>query len=393
MVTRARHPMQEVLGRALVELVRRPAARLGDPGPLDDDLFLHQLVQLATFHRLPGVVYRSLLDVGVEEDRLFGLRRACQMATVSHSRCLAELDRLADALDEAVPAWLVLKGPVLVELGYRDPGARLYEDLDLLVQPTDLAAALRAVERLGGRTTDLNWPRVTALQRAEIPMVLAAGMLADVHWHVLVTPNVRSRFSFPVDELFERRRRVVVGGSPVATLDGVDGLLYLCLHGSLSGGHQLVWLKDLDQMLVADPPDWDELVTRARRRQLGLVAAMQLDRARSVLGLPVPVDVIDELAGGALWWRLWRRRQQHVGLVRWGGSVGTGRMVTAATSRGTASSVAQLGRAVVDEVVRPRLATHRSRAGADAVPDLYRQVGGDAERDAYLSGVAGGRWR
>ena len=186
---------------------------------------------------------------------------------------------------------------------------------------------------------------------------------------------------------------MAVGGTTVATLDVVDGLLYLCLHGSLSGGHQLVWLKDLDQMLSAEPPDWDELVNRARHRQLGLVAAMQLDRARSVLGTPVPRSVIDALAGGDLWWRIWRRRERHVGLARWGGSVGTGRMMTAATSRGTVSSAAQLGRAVVDEVIRPRLGSLRSTPGADTVPDLYRQVGGDAERDGYVSGVAGGRWR
>jgi hypothetical protein len=68
-----------------------------------------------------------------------------------------------------------------------------------------------------------------------------------------------------MDELFERRRTVRVGGIDVATLDAVDGLLDRCLHGSLSCGDQLVSLKDLDQMVESEPTDWDELIRRARR--------------------------------------------------------------------------------------------------------------------------------
>ena len=51
------------------------------------------------------------------------------------------------------------------------------------------------------------------LQRAEIPMILAGGMLGDLHWHLLVTPNVRSRFDLSMDELVERRRPVRSGGT------------------------------------------------------------------------------------------------------------------------------------------------------------------------------------
>ena len=32
-----------------------------------------------------------------------------------------------------------MKGPVLAEFGYGDPGARLYEDLDLVVPASDLS--------------------------------------------------------------------------------------------------------------------------------------------------------------------------------------------------------------------------------------------------------------
>ncbi len=380
------------LGASLVELVRRPAVRCGDAIPVDDDPFVDELVGLACHHRLPGVVYRSLVELGVDDARINPLRHAYQMAALSHRRCLIELERLSGPLDDAAGTWLVLKGPVVAELGYGDEGARLYHDLDLLFRAGDLARAMAIVEAAGGHTADLNWLLVATLRRAEVPMILPNGMLADLHCHVLITPNARARFTVSVDELFERRRDVHVGTTTVSTLDPVDGLLYLCLHGSLSGGHQLVWLKDLDEMMAAEAIDWDELVRRARRWEMGLVAAMQLERARAVLGAPVPSDVVDALAGGA-WWHAWRIRDRSVGLARWGAAVGTGRMVTAATSRDTGASLRQLGRAVIDEVVRPRLAARRPAADSDRAPELYRPVGGEDGRAAYLSEATAGGWR
>ena len=69
---------------------------------------------------------------------------------------------------------------------------------------------------------------------------------------------------------------------------------------------------------MSEPTDWDELVRRARRFRVGLVAAMQLERARMVLGAAVPESVPAALAGNAAWWRWWRAREARVGMARWG---------------------------------------------------------------------------
>ena len=198
-----------------------------------------------------------------------------------------------------------------------------------------------------------------------------------------------------MDELMERRRVVRLGGTDVATLDVIDGLMYLCLHGSLSGGHQLVWLKDLDQMVAGEPTDWDELVRRARLSGTELVVGMQLERARSVLGAPVPPEVVETLAGAEPWWKWWQRRERQVGPARWGGYAGTGRTYVAATSGGSLSSAGQLLRSMGADVVRPTLA-HRLRLnGADPLdesPRLYQPLGGAADRADYLQLVAAGHW-
>ncbi len=350
---------------------------------------------------MPGVVHRSLSELGVSDPRFVGLRTAYQMATLSHGRCMVDLQTMVGVLAELPHPWLVVKGPVLVEVGYGDPGARLYEDLDLVVTPTDLPAALTAIEGAGGRVTDLNWPMVAKLRRAEIPMLLPDGMLADLHWHLLVTPAIRSRFAVPMDELVERRRTVRLGGLDVATLDPVDGLLYLCLHGSLSGGNQLVWLKDLDQMMDGEVIDWDELVRRAVRYRAGLVAAMQLERARVVLGAPVPESVPAALAGDQVWWRWWRSRERSVGMARWGGEDDDDSRFVSATSDGSVASALQLARTVAADTAIHYFGRHRPAAAGngspgegaeEAVPELYRPVGSTGARAEYVRLVSTGRW-
>jgi Uncharacterised nucleotidyltransferase len=390
----------ERLGRVLVELIRRPAARTADPLVLLDRVPSDRLVDRACDHRVPGVVHRSLSELGVSDARFVGLRTAYQMATLSHRRCMVDLQTMAGVLAELPHPWLVVKGPVLVEVGYGDPGARLYEDLDLVVAPTDLPAALTAIEGAGGRVTDLNWPMVTKLRRAEIPMLLPDGMLADLHWHLLVTPAIRSRFAVPMDELVERRRTVRLGGLDVATLDPVDGLLYLCLHGSLSGGNQLVWLKDLDQMMDGEVIDWDELVRRAVRYRAGLVVAMQLERTRVVFGAPVPESVPATLAGDQVWWRWWRSRERSVGMARWGGEDDDDSRFVSATSDGSVASALQLARTVAADTAihyfrRRRAAGPNGSPGEgaeEAVPELYRAVGSTGARAEYVQLVSTGRW-
>ncbi len=396
MSDRAQRTEAERVGHALVQLTRRAEVRDGDPGALLEQVPVERLVELAGYHRVPGVVYRSLDGSGVDPEALARLRAAYQMAALAHRRCLVELEGVAPALAGLDGPWMVVKGPVLVTLGYGDTGARLYEDLDLVLGASELARGLSRMEADGGVVSALNWPLMARLRRAEIPMVLPAGMLGDIHWHLLVTPNVRRRFAVSMGELFERRRSVAVGTCEVPTLDPVDGIIYLCLHGSLSGGHQLVWLKDLDAMVQGEPPDWDELVGRARRQGLDLVAAMQLERARAVLAAPVPAEVPEALAAARPWFRWWQRQEARVGTARWGGYDRTGRTFTSATSGSTMSGLAQLARSLVLDVARPavlgRLPGRGAAANGGDTPSLYRPIGGPDARARYLDLVASGTW-
>ena len=149
----------ERLGRALVELTRRPEARVEDPVVLLEQVPPADLVDLACHHRVPGVVHRSLAALGIEDPALDGLRAAYQMAALAHGRCLVDLAAMADTLAELAQPWLVVKGPG----AGRD---RLRRSRGPPVRGPRPGGGARPTCRprwpcsrtAGGHVTDLNWP-------------------------------------------------------------------------------------------------------------------------------------------------------------------------------------------------------------------------------------------
>ena len=61
------------IGRALVQLTRRPDARTEDPVTLLDGVPSDRFVAMAAYHRVPGVVYRSLVGLGRDDEVTAGL--------------------------------------------------------------------------------------------------------------------------------------------------------------------------------------------------------------------------------------------------------------------------------------------------------------------------------
>ncbi len=316
------------------------------------------------------------------------LQTAYLVAAVSHQQCLAQLGELSELLSELDEPWVVVKGPVLTERSYGDPGLRYYGDVDVVVSPSGYAGALALMEAAGGHIPDLNWPLITKQGKAELPISFPLGVEVDLHWQLLVSRRARTRFRFPIHEVLDRRRSLNVGGTVVDALDPVDEVLHLSVHGSLSGGHYLLWLKDIERTVTREHPDWDVLVDRARRWHLDLVSALQLERARSLLGAPVPASVVQDLARDRMWFRWWCRGEEREGNARWGRMTDTGRTIVRATSGDTRTSALQLGIDACSEIALPACRRQLPRWQRHHLAKRYQPVGSEVDRQRYLDLVA-----
>lgn len=381
-----------VTGRLLVRCVTEHDWSVPLPAAvqLAEHVDLEAVACASRFHGVTGCVYRSLLpaDATPGAGTLAGHYR---QAVDRHVRALGDLARLSAALDGHGVPWLVLKGPVLSEAIYPRSDLRSYNDLDVLVAGRDLGAALAAAELAGGRVVYRNWPLLRELRVGEILLRLHHGTLLDLHWHLLNTADSRRTFDVPMAEIMERARPVPLGSVDAATLDPTDTLLHLGLHGSLSGGNRLVWLKDVERAIAVEPPSWDEVVTRARSWGIGPAVALAVGRSRTVLGAAVPAGVPEALAQGRAWLALAGVADRLSPPAQATGNRSPARVVSRSSRRDTASSVAELARRLLAALTGPGRFS-RAPAEPDVDPDNPRSAhhvrGTPSDRQAFLDAVA-----
>lgn len=343
----------------------------------------------ARFHGVTGCVYRSLAPV-MEPASLTGLAEDRRRSVDRHVRALGDLAAVAPALDRLGVAWVVIKGPVLAEGYYQHPDLRSYKDLDVAVPGPALAAVLGVVEDHGATLLDRNWALLSEIGASELLLRLRHGTLLDLHWHLFNHPAVRQVAKVSPSDLSERARAVPVGSLQVRTLDPVDTLVHVSAHGTLSGGHRLLWLKDVERVVATDRPDWDEALARARAWGVGPAVGLALARARSVLGAAVPAGVPEAMAGGRSYLAAGVLADRLAPPARSSGSRSIAQLVSRSARAGTAATGAELLRRLVSVVTGPRLTLDGPVTDMDpASPHSPRHdAGSEADRRAYLDMAA-----
>ena len=345
-----------------------------------------RIAAAARFHGVSGCVHHSLATLD-GADR-FAEVAADHAASIDlHLRAMGDLARLAPALDALGVPWLVVKGPVLAEEYYPRPDLRTYGDLDVVVPGSALGDVLDAVEGTGAHLLDRNWPLLRELRVGELLLRLRHGTLLDLHWHLFSQAAVRRATRAPLGGFLERARPVVLGGTRVSTLDPTDTLLHVGAHGTLSGGHRLVWLKDLERVVAAPAPQWDEAVARARALGIGPAVALALVRARRLLGAPVPPGVPEAMAGGRAFLVAGRLADRLAPPARTGGNRSIAQLVSRSARADTAATAAEVRRRVTAAVAgkgRYSLAPPLNDMDPASERSPRHDAGRPDEREAFL---------
>jgi len=345
-------------------------------------------------HGVVGCLWTALRGSGLAGlPGAAGIRVAYQAAVATHLRTLVDLELVDAALGAAGLPYLVVKGPVLAETVYSRPDLRGYVDLDVLVAPAAFAAAVAALEAAGCQVYERNWRLAKQFMLGELRLFTPAGTVVDLHWHLVAERRVREALSVDLAGIRDRARQVTLGGRRVATLDPADTVVHLALHASLTGGHRLVWLKDLEQALSRpDAPEWTELGARAATWGAGPAVALMLGRTRSVLGTQVPETVLTGLAPERLWRSVTRVVDAVSPLGNGTARASVGRIVARAARSDGRSSRRELGRRGLAWV------RHGGPVGRVDLNRLFdpdhpasavHDDGGDAGRAAYLDAVRG----
>lgn len=255
-------------------------------GPIDWQRFL----QLVRHHRLVPLVSHSI-NLAIEpggtaevDAALAELRSIAEMSTHRALRSLAELRRVVHAFGAASIPTLVLKGIPLAQIVFGNLGLRSPGDLDLMIDQARIVEADEVLRGLGYNGLfhiDRFTPKRLEFYRTHWKDLTyqnsATGQEVDLHWRCF-----RNR-AMPGAGLCATRARETVsfGDFQVQTLPETEGLLYLCVHGTLDGWLYFKSLVDVAaQVRTMDVDHLDMLATIAAEHGIlpELSAALHLVR-------------------------------------------------------------------------------------------------------------------
>lgn len=259
----------------------------------------------AAEHHVQSCVYRRLRELPAAAPVVAALGATYRANRRHQLRLEADLHALSATLDELGTPWMVVKGPYLAKLAYREHDLRDYLDLDLVVARADFPRVVQKLRDGGCTVVRRDWGLATRQLAGEVDLVTPAGTPLDVHWELLYHHHLRQRFTLTTEQMLTRTRRVQLGASTVPVPDPADALVHLAVHAFREGGVRLQWLMDIDQVVRHDPPgDWDDVVRCARQSSVSRVTGALLWRTTRLLGTPVPSDVLRALLPQPWRWAL-----------------------------------------------------------------------------------------
>jgi len=248
------------------------------------------LVELAVANRVgPWLAAAIATDPELLAEPRFGpVKQAAANQSFNTLRLYAELRAVLSELSRTDTPVVVLKGPVLAQTIYPDPGLRPYSDIDLLINEADLAnvtALLTARGYFDKNETDAP-ERIHECHGIFQRIFIHPDMrtVVEVHCdHLQIGVEPVS-----MEQIWSRSVPVQFGKLEVRALERHDLFVQLCVHLQRHGFQRLIWFKDLDLMVRRGDLDWERVRTAAEEQDCLPSVAYALWLLRGQLGTPLP---------------------------------------------------------------------------------------------------------
>jgi Uncharacterised nucleotidyltransferase len=276
--------------------IRNSAVRAAAANIIDWDDFLRVVRRQRVF----GLVHDALRSAAIDCPTAVAGELASRMQRTArwNLTLAAETNRLQRMLAAANIPVLVLKGVALAQLAYGSLRLKHSRDIDLLVPPECVEAALRLVERdayaLVLPAQELNEPQRAALVRygREVELVHRGSKVRiELQWRLVDNPMLLQGIN-----VHSPTQSVCIGdGASVRTLAEEDLFAALCVHGAVHAWARLKWLADLNALIAANDADLMRLYRHAQDRGAGLCAGQALLLCHRLFDLRLPPALADEI--------------------------------------------------------------------------------------------------
>jgi hypothetical protein len=264
-----------------------------------------RFVRLTARHRILGLVRDGLTrarpDLPPEIARRFNaqaekvVRRNLAMA--------AECVRLLHVFGKAGVPIVFLKGAPLAIFAFGNVGLRSSQDIDLLVSPDALPAAIALLGEAGYRRYNPPPDIGDDMLRLLMPLRkdfgfahLSTGMIIELHWRLFQNPHAMVGAS-----IVQSSRTVrLSAGAELRTLGDEDLFAYLCMHGACHWWNRLQWLADINALLTATDRGIVQLIGAATSRGAGRAADQALLLCNRLFATSLPTTLLRKSKNSAV---------------------------------------------------------------------------------------------
>lgn len=293
----------------LLALCRRDAAHPGvlseaTLSQLDDSERRADFLEYASRHGVMGLVAGVLVRNRLLKQGPAFAEMDTHLRAMSRRAMIMQLERdnVLRVLETVGMDAVLLKGAGLVSTVYGALADRDYGDIDILVPPTQINAAVAALSARG-----YGAPSTAAVNEGYRAhhfhvRVQRAAIIVELHWALTL-----AREPYALDGEAVMRQAVRHTAVPSARVPAAeDMLLHMVVENARDAFTRLTRLVDIDRIVVANPQlDWDYLETCARNAHLAPSLWLTLTTSVSMLGTPVPAQLLQRLQPtAALRWHL-----------------------------------------------------------------------------------------
>jgi hypothetical protein len=267
--------------------------------PINWELFL----QLVVHHRVYPLVYKiinQLNNPAVPPSVVSRLRQIYRENVVQAISLAGETVRISQCFESHGIRVLVLKGAPLALRLYGDIAGRPSRDIDILVDPGQIAEAQEVLKKQG-------YCNALELTPRQLQILYRGDNLSHFvyeHSEKDIILELHRELGFALAMLAERAiQRLEVAGSAVSVLSDEKWLLYLMLHGARHAWFRLRWLVDIARFIEVGGLDWASLKRMMESSGTQIAFHQGLILAERLLGAPIPPGIQTDLQHNPAAWR------------------------------------------------------------------------------------------
>ncbi len=254
------------------------------------------LLRGAEHHRLIPQLYHSVHSLSCLPEPFFStLRRRYAENARQTLRLSRDLVQVAKKLESRQISFLAYKGPTLAAALHREVTERQFADIDVLVPASLVEDAQAALVELGYASKSLiHAIREKSYMRSGYELAFDlpdAPNVLELKWNIL--PRFYT-VHFDLAELFARSKVISVADHPLPTLSVEDLFLVLCVHAAKHSWSELSLVRDVAQLINAQPLNWDTVREQARKLGIQRIVYINLTLARNLLGAEIPTSTQKE---------------------------------------------------------------------------------------------------